>query len=322
MATAKGTYQKVTLVEESTWGTTPGSPSGYVIPINSYSGDVMRQNLIDNPEIRGNRNAAAPVLGNVAVSFGLDVPLHLDSVGWLTKHCIGTPVTSGSDPFTHISKSGFAGASVGDLPAGLTMEIGFTDIAQYLQMTGCKVDGMNVSVSPEGVSSFTFNFVGQDFTIDTSTVASGGVTEYTSTALSEFAGTIQEGGASIAYVTACDFNFMNTHDTSLYVVGGAGQVAELPEGPATLTGSITALFQNATLLNKAINNTESSLKLTWTSGTHSLTFDIPEIVYEPSAPTASGDRGVLITLPFRAYFSNHADACVLKSTLVNDVATY
>lgn len=300
----------------------PGSPTGYVIPINSYSGDVMRQNLVDNPEIRGNRNAAAPVLGNIAVSFGLDVPLHLDAVGWLTKHCIGTPVTTGSDPYTHVSKSGFSGASIGDLPPGLSMEVGFTDIDQYLQMTGCKIDGMNVSVSPEGVSSFTFNFVGAGFSRETSTIASGGITSYTSSALSEFAGTISEGGSPIAYVTAVDFNFSNSHDTSLYTVGGAGTLAELPEGPAMATGSITALFQNGTLLDKAINNTESAIELGWTSGTHSLTFNLDEVVYEPTAPTASGDRGVLITLPFRAYYQDDADACVLRSTLVNDVASY
>jgi hypothetical protein len=322
MPTAKGTYQRIVLIEESVWGTTPASPSGYVIPINSYSGDVMRQNLIENPEIRGNRNAAAPVLGNVSVAFGLDCPLHLDAVGWLLKHCIGVPVTTGSSPYTHISKSGFSGASAGDLPAGLSMEIGFTDINQYLQMTGCKIDGMNVSVSPEGVSAFTFNFVGQDFARGTSTLASGGLTTYTSSALSEFAGTIQEGGASIAYVTACDFNFSNTHDTSLYTVGGAGTLGELPEGPVMLSGSVTALFQDGTLLDKAINNTESSLQLAWTSGSHSLTFNIDEIVYEPAAPTASGDRGVLITLPFRAYYQNDVDACVLRSTLVNDVSSY
>jgi hypothetical protein len=321
MAIAKGTYQRVVLVEETAWGTTPSTPSGYVIPIASYSGDVMRQNLLDNPEIRGNRNASAPVLGNISVNFTLDATLHIDAIGWLLKHCVGTPATTGGPTYVHTGKAGFSGASVGELPEGLSMEIGFDDIQQYLQMTGCRIDTMAVSAAPEGVSTFQFGFVGQDFAAS-GTEFDASPTEYTSAALSEFAATIEEGGSSIAYVTAVDFNFSNGHDTSLYTVGGAGLIAELPEGMATVTGNVTAMFQDLVLLNKAINNTESSLKMTWTTGSYSLEMSIPELVYEPAAPTASGDAGVLITLPFRAYFGDHADATVLKYILTNGVATY
>jgi hypothetical protein len=119
-----------------------------------------------------------------------------------------------------------------------------------------------------------------------------------------------------------DFTLDNGLDDSQYVVGGAGALSELPENMASLTGSVTALFQSNALLLKAINNTESSLQLAWTDGTDSLTFDIPEIYLEAAAPTVDATRGVLITLPFKAHYQDHADATILKSTLVNTIVSY
>jgi hypothetical protein len=89
-----------------------------------------------------------------------------------------------------------------------------------------------------------------------------------------------------------------------------------------VTGSITALFQNDTLLDKGINNTESSLMLKWTSGTSSLQLDVPELIYEPASPTVNGPAGVRVTLNYRGYYANGGDATALKATLVNTVASY
>jgi hypothetical protein len=322
MATAKGSDVQLLLIEESTWGTTPATPAAYKIPISSIGGDWFRRTLIDNPTLRANRNPAAPVRGNVQVNGSFQHPLNLAPFGWLMKHGIGVPVVStpATGLYSHISKTGFSGASAGNLPTGLTFEIGFTDIDQYHIYTGCKINTLGFSATSEGVCLVDVGVIGQDFADDTSSLDAS-PTSYTDAPIDHFLCTVQEGGGASGIVTDISLQLSNNLD-SLYVVGSAGQLGDLQEGMVSVTGSITALFQNATLLDKAVNNTESSLQLKWTSGTSSLQLDIPELIYEPASPSVNGPAGVKITLNYRGYYANHADATALKATLINATAAY
>lgn len=322
MATARGSNVQLLLIEESAWGTTPGSPSGYVIPVSSVGGAWFSRNLLDNPELRGNRNPPAPVEGDVSVNGSFTSTVHLDAIGWILKHGIGDPVTTGADPYTHISKVGFSGAAVGDMEPGLTLELGHSDISQYLSYAGCKINTIGISASSEGIATLDVGIIGKGPPATASSSLDAAPTGYTSDAQSHFAATIEEGGSSSAIITQIDLTLNNGLDDSLRTIGSAGQIVDLPETAVSVTGSITALFQDLTLYNKGLNNTESSLQVAWTDGANSLTLDIPEIVYEPSSPAIPGPAGVMVNLNFRAYYANHADATTLKSTLVNSIATY
>ena len=322
MATAKGSDVQLLLIEESTWGTTPATPAAYKIPISGVGGDWFRRTLNDNPTLRANRNPTAPVRGNVQVNGSFQHPLNLAPFGWLMKHGIGLPAvsTTATGVYAHLSKMGFSGASAGDLPTGLTFEIGFTDIAQYHIYTGCKINSLGFSATSEGVCLVDVGIIGQDFADDTDSLDAS-PTSYTDSPIDHFLCTVQEGGAPSGIVTDVSLQINNNLD-ALYVVGSAGQLGDLQEGIGSVTGSITALFQNATLLDKAVDNTESSLQLKWTSGASSLQIDIPELIYEPASPSVSGPAGVKITLNFRGYYANDGDATALKATLTNTVAAY
>jgi hypothetical protein len=323
MATAKGSDVQLLLIEESTWGTTPATPTAYKIPISGIGGDWFRRNLIDNPELRADRNPQAPVRGNVQVNGSFQHPMHLDAVGWLIKHGIGVPaVTTGSTYHTHLSKMNYSGSTQGgDLPTGLSFEVGFTDIGEYHTYDGCKINTIGINATSEGVCVFDVGVIGQGFTRAAAT-GDASPTSYTSSAIDHFLASIEEGGGSIAYVSDVSLTINNNLDSSLYVVGSAGELGDLPEGVGAVSGSLTALFQSDTLLAKARDNTESSLMLKWTSGSESLQLDIPELIYEPASPTVNGPAGVKVTLNFRGYFGNGADNTAIKATLVNTVAGY
>lgn len=322
MAQAKGSAVQLQLIEETVWGTTPGTPTGYVIPVASIGGNWFSRRLLDNPTLRANRNPSAPVRGNTAVSGSFQFPLSLSAWGWIQKHCVGTPATSGAGPYTHLSKCDFSGATAGsDLAAGVTFQIGHTGIAQYHIFDGCKINGFTVNASSEGVAMFDVQVVGQGYTQATSSLDSTPVS-YTDTALDHFLLTMTEGGSTISNVKECSLTFSNNCDTSQYVVGSAGLIGSLPTGVASVSGSITALFENDTLLAKGEDHTESDLTLTWTSGTYSLALHIPELVYEPASPAVQGPDGVVLSMNFRGYSVNDADLTCLKATLINGVATY
>ena len=322
MPTAKGSFVQLMLAEESVWGSTPATPAGYVLPISGLGGEWYRRNLIELNEFRGNRNPVAPVRGNTVVNGSFQVPLHFDAIGWVLKHGVGVPVSAGSNPYTHTSKVNFSGATAGsDLPVGLSFEVGFTDIDEYHVYDGCRINSLSVNATSEGVCVFDVAVIGQGVT-RAATSMDASPTTYTSSAIDHFAATITEGGSPIAIVTDVNLTLNNNLDSSVYVVGGAGVLGDLPTGHATVTGSLTALFQSDALLTKGREHTESSLGLTWTSGASSLALTVPELVYEPAAPTVSGQGGVRVTLNFRGYYANHADATALKAVLTNTTASY
>jgi hypothetical protein len=322
MAQALGADVELVFIEEAAWGTTPVSAVGYVIPVSAIAGDWFKRELLPNPTLRGNRNPSAPVRGNTTVSGSFTTPLGLEYIGWILKHCIGDPASDGTvAPYTHVSKAGFNEAAVGAMELGLSIEIGHTVEAEYHLYTGCKLDGFTVTGSSEGVCTFDVQVLGQDYAQSTSPQDSS-PTSYTETPQDHFNMTMEEGGSSIATIKSCSLTFSNNHDTSQFVIGSAGQVGALPAGVCSVTGSIEAIFSDDTLLTKAENHTESDLDLIWTSGSYSLTLQVPELVYSPASPAISGPAGVVTSLSFQGYYANHADATCLKATLKNTTADY
>jgi len=91
---------------------------------------------------------------------------------------------------------------------------------------------------------------------------------------------------------------------------------------ASISGTIKAFFQNKDLLNKAVNGTESSLELRLEQDDWSLTFKLPELVYERQSPGIDGPRGVNIELPFKAYYRADSGRSASIITLVNNQEQY
>ena len=89
-----------------------------------------------------------------------------------------------------------------------------------------------------------------------------------------------------------------------------------------VSGSITALFEDMTLLTKALSSTESSLEITFTNGTNILIFEFPEIKFEETAPAVESPGGVSATLNWFGFYDNNADASSLVVSLTNDKDTY
>lgn len=310
---AKGSNSQVVIDFESTFGQTPASPNGVLVPINSC-GIRSQQNLNESSVIRGNRNPVAPIAGNIDVSGSITVPVDKRAFGYWLKALCGAPTTTGAGPYTHIFKPG-------NIQPSLVVEKGFKDINLFALYNGCKINQFSMSLGGDGELTANFDLLGAKETIDDTSF------DNTPTAVSldpfgNFQGAVKEGGATIATLTAVELAVACNLDGEQYCIGGQGFRNDIPEGMLQVTGSITALFENDTLLNKAISGTESSLEITLTNGEHSLNILIPELKYERNTPGIEGPQGISIQLPFRAYLDNNTDGTSIKFTLVNDVASY
>ena len=130
--------------------------------------------------------------------------------------------------------------------------------------------------------------------------------------MDSFSGTITEGGGAIATVTSIEFSLENGINP-LFVVG-SDTTLEPSIGKSRLTGTMTAYFQSAALLNKFINETASTLVFTlFDPAGNEISFELPNIKYNGGQVDVEGEGEVTIPLPFIAlYDSTEASNIVIE----------
>lgn len=85
----------------------------------------------------------------------------------------------------------------------------------------------------------------------------------------------------------------------IYVVGSPNTL-EPAIGKSTVTGTVTAYFQDVVMLNKFVNETESSIEFTLTDGTNSYDILIPRVKYTGAPLSVSSDKPITLAMPFSA----------------------
>lgn len=181
-----------------------------------------------------------------------------------------------------------------------TVEVGYADIGQYHQFTGVRFNGWSVSVPPNGMCTNSFSVLGESMVTSTTTLDSSPTAASSNDAMSGIdCGVIYEGGSAIAIVTAVNWDTTNNLNPKFVI--GSTSVKTVTAGRFGCTGSLTVLFQNSTMLNKFINETESSLWLVLTDpDSNKMSVDLPRIKYSTGTPTAAGEGNFELTMDFTA----------------------
>jgi len=319
MVQAKGSRSQVTIQTETTFATDPVTPAAQLLYYSSCSLALKRGQEQDDT-LRGNRNPTKAARGKDDISGDLVANMQGYN-GLLLLGLLGSVTTTGTGPYTHVF-------TVGDSLPSFMVEKGFLDISQFFKYRGVKIGGMSVSFSPSGFQKMTFNMMGAEEVVG-SAAFDADPTDLTYAPFDGFSiGTIEEGGVAIADLTGIDISFANDLDGDQYLLGGNGIRADIPEGTVAVTGTVKARFSDLTLYNKAINDTESSLKVIFalgdgggTAGNESLEFYIPELTFTPQAPPISGPKGIVAELPFVGYYGNSSEESALQLTLINTTET-
>ena len=320
MPQAKGSLSQVTIQKESAFGVAPSEPNMQLLYYSSCALALSRGQEQDDT-LRGNRNPTKAMRGSDDISGDLVATMQAYN-GLLLLGLMGKVTTSGdSAPYTHLF-------TVGDSLPSFILEKGFLNIGQYFRYLGCKVSAMKASFTPSGAQKLTFSLMGAQEETASSAFHDTPV-DLTYAPFDGFAlGTIEEGGTPIANVTGVDLEISNNLDGDQYLLGGEGKRADIPEGTVAVTGTLKARFTSLALYTKAINDTESSLKLVYKRGTgggtlgnESLEFHIPELTFTPKAPPISGPKGIIVELPFVGYYGNDVGASALQITLKSPTAT-
>jgi len=311
MVQASGALATVMYVDEVTYGVTPASPSMHQL-LAATPGVSLKENiqeLVSNA-LNGSRSILAARAGNRSVAGALPVELPIEGLGRLLVHAIGPVVTTGAGPYTHVIKRGA-------LPVGISFEIGYPDITQYQVFSGCRLGGLNLSVPDSGLITGSLDVIGQAASAFTGTPLDASPTVPEHDPYAEIDATFEEGGAAFSNkMTALTMALTNNLEPR--PVAGSARIVSANAGRGTMRGQITSIFDSPALINKALAETESSLKATFTRGANSLEVFMPSVKYFGDAGAGiETDQGLLVTLDYVATY-DVTEATDIRVTIVND----
>lgn len=291
MSFAQGSRSGLSYIVESTFGTTPVG-NFTAIPYNTHSLNLTKDRVTGN-EIQPDRMLRVDRHGNRQTSGDIAVDLR----------------DGNFDPFLESALQNTWSTDtlkVGSTPKYFSIEDAANDIAQYRVFTGMSVSSMSVSIAPNQMVATTFSMIGKDMTIsgtgktvDDATIAQP---------FDAYSGDVNignVGGATAsAIVTSIDFSIDNAMAPTFVV--GDDATPFLETGMATVEGTFTAYFEDAALINRFINETETALNVSVDdpTGSNAYTFTFPKIKINGADVPVDGQTSRIITLPFVALYDS------------------
>lgn len=295
---ANGALHGMAYVVESTYGTTPNSPTLTPIRHNSTSLGLSKDTL-SSEELRSDRQIIDFRHGPKQVGGDMVFEMSYGSFDDLLEAVLlGT--WSNETP-----ASGTDQLKAGTTRRSFSVRRYFSDLASgnaYHVYTGVEMNSLSMNVSPSAIVSCTMGVIGQDLTTQASeisgaTLSTAGTTE----AMTAIDGSISEGGSSIAVVTELTLDIQNGMEAR-HVVGDT-KTLQPSIGRSNVSGQLTAYFENATLLDKFINETNSSVDLTLqdTAG-NAIRIYLPNVIYTGGQPDVGGEGPITLSMPFQAVY--------------------
>ena len=218
-----------------------------------------------------------------------------------------------SDVYTHVFKRAV-------LPRGFSVQHHFEDITQFFKYSGVKVSSMTLSIPQTGIATGNLDLRGKTAT-RAGTATGGALTKPSILPYVSHEGAMEEGGSGFALALSADITIDNEMDDTLYVIGSKERHS-LPEGRGTCTGTVSVIFEDETLADKFRNETETSLKFTFTNSTSSTEIFLPKVKYtggagDPAMESAFGPVR-LNNLPFQATVDTTTTNTDIQVTVISE----
>jgi len=243
MAFAQGSRSSLSYIVESTFGTTPAG-NFQNLPFTTHSLNMTKER-VSGTDINADRMSRVDRHGNRQVAGDIVADLRdTDYDDLLESAMLNTWATN-------VLK-------VGTVPKYFSIEDYAADIDQARLFTGCSVNTLSVSLAPNAMVTGTFGIVGKDMVISATEKTQDAATG--AAPFDAYSGDLEIGGSVAAIVTAMDFTVTNGFAPTFVV--GDDSAPSLEVGDAVVEGTISAYFEDAALLNRFIDETETSLKVT------------------------------------------------------------
>ncbi len=284
MAFAQGSRSSLSYIVESTFGTTPAG-NFQNLPFSTHSLNMTKERVAGT-DIQADRMSRVDRHGNRQVAGEITADLRDTDYDDLLESAMLNTWNA------NVLK-------VGTVPKYFSIEDYAADIDQSRLFTGCSVNTLAVSLAPNAMVTGTFGIVGKDMTISATEKTQDAATG--AAPFDAYSGDLEIGGSVAAIVTAMDFTLTNGFAPTFVV--GDDSAPSLEVGDAVVEGTISAYFEDATLLNRFIDETETSLKVTVgdNEGTpNTMEFFFPRCKINSADVGVDGPTSRIISLTFVA----------------------
>ena len=291
MAFAQGSRSSLSFITEATFGTTPAG-NFTNLPFSTHSLNLTKDRVAGT-DIQADRMARVDRHGNRQVGGDIVVDLRDgDFDSFLESAMLNT-----WDGITNTLK-------VGTTPKFFSIEDYAADIDQARVFTGMSVSTMAISLAPNQMVTTTFGMVGKDMAISatekTQDAASGAAP------FDAYSGDISignvGGAAPVAIVTALDFTLNNSYAPTFVI--GDDSAPSLEYGRAEVEGTLTAYFEDASLINRFLNETETEIEVSVNdpTGANAYTFQFPRVKINSADVGVDGPTSRMISMSFVALY--------------------
>ena len=301
---SQGSRAGLSYVAETVFGTTPAIPTLVQLPYTTHTLNLTKER-VTGTDIQPDRMLRVDRHGNRSVAGDIVVDLRKGDF----------------DPFLESAFMNTFSTNVlkiGSTIKSFSIEDAATDIAQYRLFTGMAVSSLAVSIKPNQMVTTTFSMVGKDMTISGTSVDPTKTATTSNAPFDAYSGALSIGDAggslsSSAIVTGIDFTINNALAPTFVV--GSPSTPQFEYGMATVEGTITAYFEDATLINRFINETETGLQVSVDdpTGSSDYTFLFPRVKINGADVPVDNPTSRIVTLPFVALYDT-VEATNIKLT--------
>jgi len=274
---------------ETTTGVAPSSPNTTELPITGTTLEIGRDQ-IQSAKLRSDRMISDVRAGNQRVSGAVNFEFCYSAFDDFIAAALRGAWTN------NVVKGG------ADTPVTFLFERGFLDIEQYIRFLGCHISKFALDVKPNAIVTGSFDVTGFSGNIYSDPFDSDPAAASTNKAFDTFSGSLTEGGDALGIVTGLSFNLDNG-DEALFALCSMGAKG-VSSKRSNLTGTMATFFEDATLLTKFLNNTDSSISLVLTDGTNSYTILIPKVVYTGGNIPTDNEGPLTLSLPFSGIYDS------------------
>ena len=312
MARAQGARAQMALAFETVYGTPP--PSGFTkMPFASTTLGA-EQPLLASELLGYGRDPLAPVKDAVTADGDVVVPIDAEAFGIWLKAAFGSPVTTGTGPYTHEFRSGSWA-----LPS-MSIETGMPEVPRYAMYSGCMLDQLSWQMNRSGLLTATARLIAQGETVAAASAA-GSPEDLALQRFGHFNGAVSRDGVNLGNVVSAEITYANTLDR-VETIRADGKIDGTDPSIAALTGRIEVRFADQMLVAQALTGGPCELTFGWSLASgESLTFTAHAVYLPRPRIEIPGPQGIQASFDWQAAKAT-SPARMCTAVLVNTVATY
>ncbi len=189
----------------------------------------------------------------------------------------------------NVTVAGLDILAVGTSEQYFTIQRAFADIGAYELYTGCAVNGFSLSIQPNQMVTGSFTLLAREMETRSSALDPNPAPAPDGQPMSGIdVGGLWEGGASLAHVSGVSLS-IEGNSAAKPVVGSSAAGFMAWTDAFRVTAELDAYFQNHELMNKFLNESESSLRVVLRDPDGAtFGFDLPRIKYTGNSSPTSG----------------------------------